>query len=145
MSNNLEHLKHGDRIATRLDNSGHGRIPRVTYALATVQYLTATQLVCTGGVRVRRCDGKVVRGSHAYAIPADERIVAENAVQKARQKEFYQLVARVNRMTEALTRRSLEQEVLVALVDTFERFHPVEEAFGFNSVKQNVDYLEINT
>lgn len=123
---NLEHLVAGDQVATQSTSSSWGNTPRISHNLHTIERVTATQITCTHGLRVRRSDGKVIgdQRSSAYAIHATERLVAENTAQKAAQMEHYQLSARVNRMTSALGRSQVSPAALAELVEVYERHYP---------------------
>lgn len=76
-----EKITPGDKLAHRIYDRWRVYGPRVTYAILTVERITATLLICTDRegreVRVSRKRGTVV-GSYETVSPATPEILAQN-------------------------------------------------------------------
>lgn len=89
MTKKFEHIKPGDKLYMRSPERAWGGAPQITYAVFTVQRLTAIQVVTTRDhphqrkeYRFRIADGRIIGGGlYGFAEEATPEILAQHAAE----------------------------------------------------------------
>lgn len=117
MSIDLSNIKVGDLLLLP-NRYGYGSL-RPKHKIITVERMTATQLVCTGNVRVRRKDGMVIGTSRTYWHVEAATVEALAVVKRA--TEVFQASEVIDNLAKsiALTPGKVNHDALIAAANAY--------------------------